>query len=84
MKRKQTKPSQGLGGLVCQHMQIFQHPQGMPVRLRGLDRGPTQEALPVVGGGGTWTDAIAHQWVPLTGPSGQRRLSLPTVSDLSL
>lgn len=61
MKRKQTKPSQGLQGLVCQHMQVFQHPQGMPVRLGGLDCGPTQDALPKVGGGGTWIDAIAHQ-----------------------
>lgn len=52
--------------------------------LRGLDRGPTQEALPVVGGGVAWTDAIAHQWVSLIRPSGQRTLPLPMVSDLSL
>lgn len=65
-------------------MQIFQHSQGMPVGLRGLDRGPTQEALPMVGGGVAWTDAIAHQWVSLIRPSGQRTLPLPMVSDLSL
>lgn len=63
-------------------MQIFQHSQGMPVRLRGLTMVPPRKLC-------LWwvvqePGLIAHQWVPLMRPSGQRRLSLPMVSDLSL
>lgn len=56
------------------------------VRLRGLDHGPTRHTLlkPMVGGGGTRVDAVAHQWGPLMRPLGQRRLPFSVDSDLSL
>lgn len=63
-------------------MQIFQHSQGMPARLKVLAMVPPRKLCP------WWVmqepGLIAHQWLPLMRPSDQMRLSLPMLSDLSL
>lgn len=87
IKRKQTKPNQGLPTYWRANICMFANtPREWRVRLRGLDHGPTQQALlkPMVDGGETRGDATAHQWVPLMRPWGQRRLPLSVDSDLSL
>lgn len=47
---------------------------GNACEAQGSDHGPTQEALPVVGGAGTWTDC------PSVGPSNETIRPEETVS----